>query len=358
MAYRNNSNKFWTGFLAVLLVLVIAGAAALVGVLSDGFKNWDKFKTDEEQAEQTEETADNGAPVTDENGNELESDAAIPMPKAMTFRSAAALDGTSAAYDSVTLTATVKPDVAANKAVDWSIAFVNPSSTWANGKTVTDYVTVTPTSDGATTATVKCLKDFGEQIKITVTSRDNENATASCTVDFRKRIVDIAYIDEGTDFTISEDNIITVSNVKMSTQGFNGSSFDCTYSAFTVDDTSYALQDYVMNISDSFYQAMLSEGLTSRRDSSEPYSALTIAPATVFSFWVNEFASITIGFGEAFNQYVRALQSVNEDVIGTIKVSFVGDNATFEKIYSVKVLSSALVFSVTGIDLDESNVII
>lgn len=36
MAYKSNSNKFWTGFLAVLLVLVIAGTAALVGVLSDG----------------------------------------------------------------------------------------------------------------------------------------------------------------------------------------------------------------------------------------------------------------------------------------------------------------------------------
>ena len=47
MAYKSNSNKFWTGFLAVLLVLVIAGTAALVGVLSDGFKNWDKFKTNE-----------------------------------------------------------------------------------------------------------------------------------------------------------------------------------------------------------------------------------------------------------------------------------------------------------------------
>ena len=63
MAYKSNSNKFWTGFLAVLLVLVIAGTAALVGVLSDGFKNWDKFKPDEEQTEQTEETADNGGAI-------------------------------------------------------------------------------------------------------------------------------------------------------------------------------------------------------------------------------------------------------------------------------------------------------
>lgn len=39
MSYKYKSNKFWTGFLAVLLVLVLTGTAALIGVLSDGFKN-------------------------------------------------------------------------------------------------------------------------------------------------------------------------------------------------------------------------------------------------------------------------------------------------------------------------------
>lgn len=185
MKYK--SNKIVTAVLAILLVLVIAGTAALVGVLSDGFKDWTKFQPDE-QTEQTDETADGGAPVTDENGDELNSNAPVAMPRAMTFRSAASLDTQEAAYDSVTLTATVKPDNATDKTVDWSVSFVNASSSWANGKTVTDYVTITPTEDGSTTATVQCLKPFGAQIKITVTSRDNENAKAECTVDFQKRV--------------------------------------------------------------------------------------------------------------------------------------------------------------------------
>ena len=62
------------------------------------------------------------------------------------------------------------------------MSFVNPSSSWASGKTVTDYVTVTPTSDGALTANVECKQAFGEQIKVTVTSRENTNVYASCTV--------------------------------------------------------------------------------------------------------------------------------------------------------------------------------
>ena len=181
MAYRNHSNKVWTAVLAVLLAIVIAGAAALVGFLSDGFKNWDKFK-DEEQAEQTDETAD-GAVISDgvSHGIKL-------MSARAQFDEDPSAGGSSDTASTYVLTATVEPNYAANKAVDWSVAFVNASSEWATGKTVTDYVTVTPESDGALKATVKCLKAFGEQIKVTVTSRDNAEASASCLIDYKQKL--------------------------------------------------------------------------------------------------------------------------------------------------------------------------
>lgn len=87
----------------------------------------------------------------------------------------------------VHLTATVEPEDAEDKRVDWTIAFANPASTWATGKTVTEYVTVTPTEDGALEADVKGLKAFGEQIVITCTSRVNPEAKATCTVDYIAR---------------------------------------------------------------------------------------------------------------------------------------------------------------------------
>lgn len=184
MAYRNNSSKFWTGFLAVLLVLVIAGTAALVGVLSDGFKNWDKFKPDEEQTEQTEETADNGGAIIGESVG-----SGVKVMSAKIAPENYAANGVSAqAETAYTLTATVLPEKASNKAVDWTVSFVNPVSAWATGKTVTDYVTVTPTADGALTANVECLQAFGEQIKVTVTSRNNADATATCLVDYAERV--------------------------------------------------------------------------------------------------------------------------------------------------------------------------
>ena len=86
-----------------------------------------------------------------------------------------------------TLTAAIEPESAADKTVDWSIAWENAESKWAKGKTVTDYVTVTPTSDGALTAISQCLQPFGEPMIITVRSRMNTEAAASCTVNFAAR---------------------------------------------------------------------------------------------------------------------------------------------------------------------------
>lgn len=87
-----------------------------------------------------------------------------------------------------TLTATVYPVSASDKTVDWTIAWANAESTWATGKTVTDYVTAQAQANGSTVCIVSCLQAFAEQIEVTVTSRANENATATCTLDYTKRL--------------------------------------------------------------------------------------------------------------------------------------------------------------------------
>lgn len=86
-----------------------------------------------------------------------------------------------------TLTATVEP-IDANQNVIWTTSFVNPSSTWANGKTVSDYITLATETAGSTTCTVTCKAPFGEQIIITCTSQENSAVSASCTVDFYKKL--------------------------------------------------------------------------------------------------------------------------------------------------------------------------
>lgn len=93
------------------------------------------------------------------------------------------------------LSATVLPESATNKDLAISCDWANPSSSWASGKDVNDYLTVTKTDTNVWTLSV--LNAFGEQIKITVkannyvegdTSEENLLLTASCLVDYVKRV--------------------------------------------------------------------------------------------------------------------------------------------------------------------------
>lgn len=74
-----------------------------------------------------------------------------------------------------TLTATIKPATTANKEVDWTVAWADNTGVGD----VTDYITVTPESDGSTNAIVTCYKPFTGDIVITVITRDG-GFTARC----------------------------------------------------------------------------------------------------------------------------------------------------------------------------------
>ncbi len=87
--------------------------------------------------------------------------------------------------------ATVTPPGAEDAVLDWSVAWKDGTSgKWGNGKTVTDYVTVTPVSDGALTANVACAQAFGEQVIITAAIRGNAGVKGTCTVDYKQRYDD------------------------------------------------------------------------------------------------------------------------------------------------------------------------
>lgn len=97
-----------------------------------------------------------------------------------------AADGTT----TKSITATVEP-VGANEhdPLSWEVAFKDPSATWATGKNVSDYVTISVSAD-TLTCTVTCKQAFGEQIVLNVSSK-TKNASASANVDYLKRVNDI-----------------------------------------------------------------------------------------------------------------------------------------------------------------------
>ena len=157
MSYKRSSGKVWTGILAVLLVIVIIGVVAGVGILSDGFKDWSRFETEQEQ------------PANLAEGEQSANLFDAPSVKSVRVSSATVVSSETGVSKKVT--AVVEPAAAGNKAVDWSIA-------WAEGcalesASITDYFIITPDSDGSLSVTVTCLKSFRDSYALlTVTTRD------------------------------------------------------------------------------------------------------------------------------------------------------------------------------------------
>lgn len=65
-----------------------------------------------------------------------------------------------------TVKAKFVPDTAIPAPLSWSVRFNDPNSSWARGKAVSNYITITPSSD-TFSCTVKCKQPFGESIVVT-----------------------------------------------------------------------------------------------------------------------------------------------------------------------------------------------
>lgn len=151
------------------LFAFILVAVMLTGIVLGWFD-----KKDENKDSDTEQ-----AFVLGDNGEVLDCGTIHAMPTAMAV-SAATLSNERSV--DVRIEAHVYPDTAANKKVDYSVAWGTAPE---HGKEqVSNYLIVTPDSDGSTVATVKCKKAFGDdKIIITVTTRDG-GYTATCIVSF------------------------------------------------------------------------------------------------------------------------------------------------------------------------------
>lgn len=158
---------------------IIAGVTALacagvlgVGIATEGFTNWTS------STEQSTSIFNGGMIAGDWFGNGM----SLSMVKA-----------SAAEADTVTVKATLTTAGSGyNDELTWTPAFKS-NSTWASGKKVADYVTITPASD-THSITVKCKQAFGTPIVITAASVDDPDVKATCQLDYVKRVesVDIA----------------------------------------------------------------------------------------------------------------------------------------------------------------------
>lgn len=368
-----DKSKWVVMFIAILLAFV-AIAAAFVCIFSDGFTNWDKFKPDEEQTEtpSDEGQGDDMALV----GGAVIGESVGSGVKLMTARIAptefAEYGISPMAETAYTLTATITPSNATNKSVDWSVAFVNPSSAWAKGKTVTDYVTVTPTSDGALTANVECLQAFGDQIKVTVTSRVSDTISAACTVDYAKRIVTARSVWYGSETPRDEyvfdssdsEYTITSENSIIPTLDFSD---DSDYSAYTVNDTFE--QTWSIAFSSTAVDVLNDAGFPVRSDatiaSCPTFGAASIQFNEGFLRYALDYNSLSSdeqiqlqwGFGDSFNEFVNAGKSLNGATVATLTITFTGEYSVFSYDIDIKMDDELFVLAPSDISLEKSNII-
>lgn len=107
---------------------------------------------------------ENEAPPQEEEVIEEELGTAEVKSVALAMQTAAAANG----GVSKELTATVYPSDARNKAVDWTLEWLDTEKQ----DVLSEYLTLVPSSDGANTATLTCLKAFEGEALITVTTRE------------------------------------------------------------------------------------------------------------------------------------------------------------------------------------------
>ena len=181
-------------------------AFILVGVMLAGIiLGWFEKSPSAEEQEQ--------AAVIDGEGNAMDAGTLYRMPEKMTFTAAGSgiplaqfgdPDGTtSTARAEVRIEAYVVPENANNREVDFSVAWGEGAQ--CSAEPVTDYVTVTPESDGSRVATVACIKGFGDDIiLITVTTRDG-GFQATCTVTFEGAPSSLKFMYNDTEYSSSSE---------------------------------------------------------------------------------------------------------------------------------------------------------
>ena len=158
---------------SVLIVLLLATIG--IAIPSKGFTDWSKFKHNKPQVEQPDKPGEEQKPGGGDNIDveQIETNGVL-----LSMATATADDGTV----SKILTATVTPENAENKTVDWSIYWADDAP--LKDKDISEYLTLTPTADGALTATVTCIKSFrGSVAYIKVTTRVG-GYEALCSVTF------------------------------------------------------------------------------------------------------------------------------------------------------------------------------
>lgn len=380
---NKNTIKTIAMVVAILLCLALAGG-------------WIAQTVVNKQKQELPETETAGSFIVTPKSNKLMSLTATPL-TAEQYEDYGIMPVAQSAY---TITATITPSNADDKTVDWAVAWKDGNSTWAKGKTVTNYVTITPTSDGALTASVSCLAAFGEQIIVTVTPRANTDISATCTLDYRQTITGIAselsHFIYGGSAADDANRIATASTGGTKTVNLAPPSYSLNfyqkYYTLTLSST-YTLPintvsiSYKLNLTNNFRTALNSQGCS-------PVSTSGATFDTVSNATISNNKQVTMSFGNSgstgkgcadyygllctglavassgsgttkfnattYNKFIAAAKNVTSGghfiiTITATGSTSVGENTTFTATTTVSFSNTSLLVAPTGVSTNQSS---
>lgn len=325
---RSGGNGFGLKLFAAITSLLLAASVITTGVCF-GTGAWQLAPKDDPAVEQPDDQTPDETP-DDEGGmivDEGEANGISVMSARIAPEEYEDYGISPMAESAQQLTATITPSNATNQKVDWTVKWKNASSSWANGKTVTDYVTVTPTSDGALTANVECKQAFGEQVKITCTSRDNENAKAECNVDYAKKVT-FASVELNTmrgNYSAQFDQAKSAMAITFdfSTNTTYGS-FEVTpfYSAYTVDDTFdiTSTRTLATELWNNQVGGVKNQTLSFNYTDSKQYDSI---------YFLQDYGSTEVTSALGQNLALAELENLNGAAHETVTFTFTGEHSTY-----------------------------
>ena len=331
--YNNYNSGLGWKILSLFLALIIV-AGVITGVVF-----WQKGNivfNPVEQEQPNDEEDDGGAVINEGESNGIKLMSAKISPENYDEYGISPMAET--AYQ---LTATI---------VDWTIAFVNAESEWATGKTVTDYVTVTPTADGALTANVECLQAFGEQVRVTVTSRDNTSVKANATVDYTEKL---SAVKATFGSTVLTNGMTKSFDLDASGQPAEVWTFDYTTSAHTIAD------EYTTTVKISFADGV--SAVESAVGVEFTWAGETITsgmPSFDKTFFDKVFVTESGAVSSNPTQYNKLVSALSAGVtLFEVEVSTTGEYGSKTDTYEIKVTSDGLNIRVEGIELGDTSII-
>ena len=133
------------------------------------------------------------------------------------------------------IVATVYP-ADADQRVRWTVKGFETSTAWTQGKSATDYVSISTDANDSKRANVKCLAPFAEEIIIECASVEKPSIKSSCTLDFVQAVKSVDMNIGGTEINLGSKTDIAW-EINPNAGAYLGGAVNVnitTYSAYTI----------------------------------------------------------------------------------------------------------------------------